>query len=68
MISRAEWSNLLHNMFASAVSTDWQAATNNFTKSRQIRFNLRMIIEPGIRLCGTVMETESRNHLVIDNQ
>ncbi|MNR44616.1 hypothetical protein D3C85_1633850 [compost metagenome] len=55
-------------MLAAAVSANRQAAPDDFAECGQVRDDVLMMIEACIGLGGTVMETESGDDLVVNDQ
>ncbi|MNI69198.1 hypothetical protein D3C73_1249340 [compost metagenome] len=68
LVSRSQRSDLLHDMLAAAVSADRQAASNDFAECGQVRDDILMIAETRIGLGRAVMETESGDDFVVNDQ
>ncbi|MNW62368.1 hypothetical protein D3C74_404940 [compost metagenome] len=68
LVGRAERSDLLHDMLTAAVSADRQAAPDDFAECGQVRDDILMIAETRIGLGRAVMETESGDDFVVNDQ
>ncbi|MNT74941.1 hypothetical protein D3C72_2137980 [compost metagenome] len=55
-------------MLAAAVSADRQTAADDLAECGQVRGNIFVVIKTRIGLCRAVVEAESGDHLIVNDE